>query len=288
MMKRSKHAFTLVELLVVIGIIALLIGILLPSLSKARKQAQEVQCLSNLRQWGIAFQMYADTNKGALPADNDGDGDSAGNIFDYWDAPWMWFNALPPLVASKPYHEQQADHLNGTNPLPFEGENSLFVCPSSGQAADLNAANVSNGYFNNWGNTLTPPALTADGLRPTFMCYVYNSKLINDNERVKLVQLRPSVEFVLMAEKRMIPGELKSTDANYTRTLNYLKADRKRFTARHRKGGNLLFADGHAAWFANAEMQIGSMQPRSDDGDEVMSYNQPGKVKWAMRNQDAN
>jgi prepilin-type N-terminal cleavage/methylation domain-containing protein/prepilin-type processing-associated H-X9-DG protein len=67
--KARRAAFTLVELLVVIGIIALLISILLPSLSRAREQGNAVKCLSNLRQLGMAFVMYTNANKGALPAD---------------------------------------------------------------------------------------------------------------------------------------------------------------------------------------------------------------------------
>ena len=64
---RTK-AFTLVELLVVIGIIALLISILLPSLNKARESARRVKCLSNMRQIVLAMNMFAQDNKGMMPA----------------------------------------------------------------------------------------------------------------------------------------------------------------------------------------------------------------------------
>ena len=65
---KSRKGFTLIELLVVISIIALLVAILMPALNKAKMQAKSAVCLSNMKQWGVIWQMYTDANNDKFPA----------------------------------------------------------------------------------------------------------------------------------------------------------------------------------------------------------------------------
>lgn len=65
---RNRAGFTLVELLVVIGIIAVLMSLLLPAVNRAREQSKQIVCLNNLRQLGMAFLSYANENQGRFPA----------------------------------------------------------------------------------------------------------------------------------------------------------------------------------------------------------------------------
>src|SRR3954452_683755 len=93
--RKQKKAFTLVELLVVIGIIAVLISILLPALSRARAAANQVYCASNLRQLYTAMQLYSSAYNQFVMPSKIATGSDRDNM-------WCGINVLGPMFGVKP------------------------------------------------------------------------------------------------------------------------------------------------------------------------------------------
>ncbi len=116
----KRRAFTLIELLVVIAIIALLMSILMPSLTRVKKQARTIACRANLKQWGVYFSMFTQDNNGYFQA---GVGNGHSN---------HWFSALRPL---------------------YKNDHKIMCCPTATKSiVDENGVQVPTfNIYNAWG-----------------------------------------------------------------------------------------------------------------------------------------
>jgi len=142
----KRRAFSLVELLLVLAIIAVLIGLLLPAIQKAREAASRIRCAGNLRQIGLALHMHHE-NAGAFPAGCSIQGGSDPRLYQAWSGRLMPYLGQEPLwriteaaYASQPDSFKNPPHVGLSTILP------IFLCPTDGRIHSPGALGKNVGF----------------------------------------------------------------------------------------------------------------------------------------------
>ncbi|MBB6429685.1 type II secretion system protein [Algisphaera agarilytica] len=229
--KPQTQAFTLIELLVVISIIALLIGILLPALGAARGTARSIACLSNLKQWGIATNIYMVENRDWLPA-------IGANFVDpkLENDPAFWFNALPNLVESTTPYEATQEGL--TMNEYRDGAGGIWFCPEIQENGDNEfhyGMNLTLGGKNNVRPLVLPKRDHINALDiPRASRTVVFGEQGNDEENIGLISVASDQGNTIPS-----PGFVGPNDGS-----SRIAADRHQGDS-----SNILFVDGHGSSF---------------------------------------
>lgn len=219
----SHRGFTLIELLVVIAIIAILAGMLMPALSKAKAAGKKASCLSNLHNIGLAMLMYADDNRGLIPRGND----------------VLWYQAFMTYLPEGGTVDDY-QHIR------------IFKCPSYPKKDQVVCYVINSWEFQNMrtlaGGDLYAPTLLSRVDRPTETIYLADNE--NGTWRPIITGFRDAELFL---NDVWDPGHIPYNDR--TKRLN---PERRVAADRHSGGPNLLYFDGHSSWM-KAERMKGDM-----------------------------
>jgi prepilin-type N-terminal cleavage/methylation domain-containing protein/prepilin-type processing-associated H-X9-DG protein len=228
-----RSAFNLPELLVVLGIVALLMALLFPAMGKVREHSKTVQCLSQLRQIGIAIYNYSVTNRGQTPA---------------WSA--VHFYPVDPPYQNNPLDPNYAGPGWPVLLAPFIGQKPdgpVYSCPAF---------------------PLDPPC--SNYFLEARWMYLHQPLL----RTLKLSSIRDSSRFILSGDctapvyyPRMFttsPGVQDDVDKDDGATKCLLFAGEAGGFNMHRRGNNVLFADGHAATFNAFDPSLMTYSPHAN------------------------
>jgi prepilin-type N-terminal cleavage/methylation domain-containing protein len=234
----KKRAFTLPEMLVVLGIIAILIAILLPVLHKARELANQATCMSHLRQIGQATLLYVADNDGIFPGN--GNGISSG-VSDYNPNPpavpyadWIYWIPAPAATTNNDVTQSPvAKYLNLK-------DGTVFTCPSDSGARVL-PFNTTHGFTYAYSYSMN----TFLGNGPDFRTFTHRniSRKLAQVNRAAMV-----IIFICEDERTVNDGAWSPTTGDTLASRHDGQKDLTDQTAR----GNVIFVDGHGEFITRA------------------------------------
>ena len=210
-----RDGFTLLELLVVMGIIALLMGLLLQSLARVRSLAREVACQSNLKQLMTAVVLYASENRDYLPFPNVGLVENRSGLKGvFWGgAGWLY---------QSPARSEPDDVMNGVL-WPYLRNRSVYHCPNDTEPWKWGSTNVLSSYMMNGaacGFGRVAPAYKLSWMKSDWVCFVEADDLD------------------VASEPTWDDGCVDPEDGN---------------SARHRGGSYVGCFDSHVEWISQAD-----------------------------------
>lgn len=227
-------AFTLIELLLVMAVLAILASMLMPALSRARERSRAVQCVSNLRQWGFAAHLYADDNDDFLPHPDDRRRDrGAFGSPTYPEHDHGYVDMLPPYWNERAWR----DHPEGEKP-----RSGIWCCPTARPLADSEydyrpSAEGCHSYAMN-----------------SFLAHDFNYALPWGAELqpsfLKLTRAAAPSQTILLFEQTLDPRQGYGQAGSFRMAGYQTAEDARAATERHAwrrdgLGGNVLHLDGH-------------------------------------------
>jgi prepilin-type N-terminal cleavage/methylation domain-containing protein/prepilin-type processing-associated H-X9-DG protein len=223
-LRPASAGFTLVELLIVIGIIALLANMLLPALSRAKAQGQRAVCLNQMKQLNYAWKMYTDDNRSTLPINYYFNDDGSPNR-DAWIRGTMDDNPAYGRFESGVLDSTNRNAIRAGKLFPYNPEVKAYHCPSD-KSTTAGIPRVRSYSINGWMGG--KPLAGQDGFRI----------FLRDTD---IKEPSPAEAFVFIDEhERSINDGWFAVDMKGTRGLLDAPA------SRHNNGYSLSFADGHA------------------------------------------